>query len=46
MLVGAGLQSDWAHVSPGQLQVILAAMTEVGLGAEARMMAIEALTRG
>lgn len=45
LLVGAGLQSNWTGVSPGQLEIIVAALEKAGFHAEARMIAVEALTR-
>jgi len=47
VLLGAvGMQTaNWSGVSPAALYRIVAAMHRVGLDAEARMIAIEALTR-
>ena len=47
VLLGAvGMQTtSWSGVSPAALYRIVAAMHRVGLDAEARMIAIEALTR-
>ncbi len=45
ILAAIGMQSRWAGISPGQLEAILAAYMKVGLDDEARMLAVEALTR-
>jgi hypothetical protein len=45
LLVGLGLQSDWPRVSPGQLGAIVGALDHVGFRNEARLLAVEALTR-
>lgn len=45
ILAGVGLQSNWAGVSPAQLSVIVGALNRAGFTREARMMAIEAVTR-
>ncbi len=44
-LAATGLQGRWATVSPQHLQAILKAYRAVGLADEARMMAVEGLTR-
>ena len=46
VLAGTGLQRDWRSVPPLHLQHILAAYRRVGLEPMARMIAVEALTRG
>lgn len=46
ILTATGLQGPWAQVSPLHLNHIIAALTRVGLGAEARQIAAEAMTRG
>lgn len=47
MLVGLGMQgSDWEKMTPLHLYHITAALTRVGLDAEARMIAAEAVARG
>jgi hypothetical protein len=46
LLVATGLQGrDWSGVPPYHLYQITRALRQVGLGAEARMIAAEALTR-
>jgi len=45
ILAGIGLQSNWAGVSPAQLSVVVGALNRAGFTREARMMAIEAVTR-
>jgi hypothetical protein len=46
LLAGVGLQGgDWSNVRPSYLFHIVAAMRQVGMEAEARMIAAEALTR-
>jgi hypothetical protein len=45
ILAGVGLQSNWAGVSPAQLSVVVGALNRAGFTREARMMAIEAVTR-
>ena len=46
MLCALGLGvSDWQHVSPAQLYHSIQALNAVGLGADARMIAAEAITR-
>jgi hypothetical protein len=45
ILSATGLQGPWAQVSPLHLAHITAALTRVGLGAEARLIAAEAMTR-
>lgn len=42
--LGLGV-SDWQHVSPSQLYHSISALNAVGLGADARMIAAEAITR-
>ncbi len=42
--LGLGV-SDWQHVSPAQLYHAISALNAVGLGADARMIAAEAITR-
>ncbi|MEM7779926.1 MAG: hypothetical protein AAF697_05985 [Pseudomonadota bacterium] len=47
MLVGLGMQGDsWAQMTPLHLYHITSALTAVGLEAEARMIAAEAVSRG
>ncbi len=47
MLVGLGMQgSDWSQMTPLHLFHITASLNSVGLGAEARMIAAEAVARG
>ena len=47
MLAGLGMQGrSWAQMTPLHLYHITAALTRVGLGAEARMIAAEAVARG
>ncbi len=46
LLAATGLQGGWREVPPLHLQHIVAALTRVGRGAEARLIAAEALTRG
>ncbi len=47
MLVGLGMQgSDWSQMTPLHLFHITSALRSVGLGAEARMIAAEAVARG
>jgi hypothetical protein len=46
ILTATGLQGPWAQVSPLHLNHITGALTRVGLGAEARQIAAEAMTRG
>jgi hypothetical protein len=47
LLAAAGLQGrDWSKVAPFHLYQITRALSRVGLGAEARMIAAEAVTRG
>ena len=47
MLAGLGMQgTSWAQMTPLHLYHITAALTRVGLGAEARMIAAEAVARG
>ncbi|MBX9727724.1 MAG: hypothetical protein K2X31_02345 [Sphingopyxis sp.] len=46
LLVAVGLQGrDWQSIPPSRLYHITAALRRVGLGAEARMIAAEAVTR-
>jgi hypothetical protein len=45
ILTATGLQGPWAQVSPLHLNHITAALVGVGLGAEARQIAAEAMTR-
>ena len=46
MLAGLGMQgSDWSQMTPLHLYHIVAALSEVGLEAEARMIAAEAVAR-
>ena len=45
ILAGVGLQSSWAGVSPAQLSVVVGALNRAGFTREARMMAVEAVTR-
>lgn len=45
LLVGLGLQSDWSRVSPGQLAAIVGALDRAGFRTEARLLAVEAVTR-
>ncbi|MBB4631400.1 hypothetical protein [Sphingosinicella soli] len=45
ILAGIGLQSSWAGVSPAQLSVVVGALNRAGFAREARMMAVEAVTR-
>jgi hypothetical protein len=47
MLAGLGMQGDsWARMTPRYLYHIVAALNRVGLSAEARMIAAEAVARG
>ncbi len=47
LLAGVGMQGDsWAKMTPLHLYHIVAALNRVGLGAEARMIAAEAVARG
>ncbi len=45
LLAAAGMQGEWSKVPPYHLYHIVRALREVGLGAEARMIAAEALVR-
>lgn len=45
LLAAAGMQGDWSKVPPYHLYHIVRALREVGLEAEARMIAAEALVR-
>lgn len=45
LLVGLGLQSAWSRVSPGQLAAIVGALDHAGFRTEARLLAVEAVTR-
>ncbi|MBD3730170.1 MAG: hypothetical protein IE933_10730 [Sphingomonadales bacterium] len=46
-LAGVGMQgSDWKQMTPRHLYHIVAALNRVGMGAEARMIAAEAVARG
>lgn len=45
ILAAVGLQSSWAGVSPAQLSVVVGALNRAGFTREARMMAVEAVTR-
>lgn len=45
LLVAAGMQGDWSKVPPYHLYHIVRALRDVGLSAEARMIAAEALVR-
>ena len=47
LLAGLGMQGDsWAQMTPRHLYFIVSALNEVGLVAEARMIAAEAVARG
>ncbi len=47
LLAGLGMQgTDWAQMTPRQLYFIVASLNRVGLSAEARMIAAEAVARG
>ncbi|RJY08656.1 hypothetical protein [Aurantiacibacter aquimixticola] len=47
LLAGLGMQGDsWDRMTPRHLYHIVSALNEVGLSAEARMIAAEAVTRG
>jgi hypothetical protein len=47
LLAGVGMQGDsWAKMTPLHLYHIVSALNRVGLGAEARMIAAEAVARG
>jgi hypothetical protein len=47
LLAGVGMQGDsWAKMTPLYLYHIVSALNRVGLGAEARMIAAEAVARG
>ena len=47
LLAGVGMQGEsWAKMTPLHLYHIVAALNQVGLGAEARMIAAEAVARG
>lgn len=47
LLAGVGMQgSSWEQMTPRQLYVIVSSLNRVGLSAEARMIAVEAVTRG
>ncbi|MBO9602433.1 MAG: hypothetical protein J7496_07995 [Novosphingobium sp.] len=47
MLVGLGMQGDsWSMMTPRQLYLIVRSLNRVGLSAEARMIAAEAVARG
>lgn len=47
MLAGLGMQGDsWARMTPRYLYHIVSALNRVGLGAEARLIAAEAVARG
>lgn len=47
LLAGLGMQGDsWAKMTPRYLYHIISALNRVGLGAEARMIAAEAVARG
>lgn len=46
LLAATGLQGGWREVPPLHVQHIVAAFSRVGRGAEARLIAAEALTRG
>ncbi|HWU03381.1 MAG TPA: hypothetical protein VN222_11645, partial [Novosphingobium sp.] len=47
LLAGLGMQGDsWVRMTPRYLYHIVAALNRVGLGAEARMIAAEAVARG
>ncbi|WP_194953597.1 hypothetical protein [Sphingopyxis solisilvae] len=45
LLAATGMQGDWDDVPPYHLYYIVRALRDVGLGAEARMIAAEALVR-
>ena len=45
LLAAAGMQGDWSKVPPYHLYYIVRALRDVGLDAEARMIAAEALVR-
>jgi len=45
LLAAAGMQGEWSKVPPYHLYYIVRALREVGLAAEARMIAAEALVR-
>ena len=45
LLAAAGMQGEWSKVPPYHLYYIVRALREVGLPAEARMIAAEALVR-
>nr|MBP6363401.1 hypothetical protein [Novosphingobium sp.] len=47
LLAGIGMQGDsWARMTPLHLYHIVSALNRVGLSAEARMIAAEAIARG
>ena len=47
LLAGLGMQGDsWARMTPRNLYHIVGALNRVGMGAEARMLAAEAVARG
>ena len=47
MLAGLGMQGDsWSMMTPRQLYLIVRSLNRVGLSAEARMIAAEAVARG
>lgn len=47
LLAGLGMQgTSWEQMTPRQLYYIVSALERVGLSAEARMIAVEAVTRG
>ena len=47
LLAGVGMQGDsWDRMTPRQLYVLISALNRVGLSAEARMIAAEAVARG
>ena len=45
LIAAAGMQGEWSKIPPYHLYYIVRALREVGLDAEARMIAAEALVR-
>lgn len=45
LLAAVGMQGDWSKMPPHHLYYIVRALSDVGLGSEARMIAAEALVR-